>query len=162
MSTNKGNAGENLVMAELLAQGFEAYRADRGHPEYDVACFAESGHATRLRVKTTTENGAAIWTARKNGKIFLDAKATDDFVIICDVQNGIRGADMYVVPTPVVEQDLVGDHAFYVAQPGRYGKTRSDSDMRVMRFHGEPKHDNQAFGYQAKYAQYRDAWYLLK
>jgi hypothetical protein len=30
-----------------------------------------------------------------------------------------------------------------------------------MRFFGEPKPDNQAFGYQDKYAEYREAWHLL-
>jgi hypothetical protein len=77
---------------------------DRGNPAFDVACFAkQTGHATRLRVKTTTDKGEAIWRMKKTGEIFLSQQETDDFVIIRDVQNGIRGADMYVVPTPVVE-----------------------------------------------------------
>ena len=39
MSSTKGNAGEHLVMAELLARGFDAYWADRGNPAFDIACF---------------------------------------------------------------------------------------------------------------------------
>jgi hypothetical protein len=34
MSTSIGNAGEHLVMAELLARGFDAYCADRGKVPY--------------------------------------------------------------------------------------------------------------------------------
>ena len=162
MSVTTGNAGEHLVMAELLARGFDAYWADRGNTAYDVGCFAkETGRATRLRVKTT-KKGEAIWNMKKTGELFLEQKETDDFVVICDIRNGIRGADMYVVPTPVVAQDLTQDHAFYLRFPTKNGKERTNSDMRVIRFYGEPKPENQAFGYQDKYAQYRDAWNLLK
>jgi hypothetical protein len=35
MSTSTGNAGEHLVMAELLARGFDAYWADRANLAYD-------------------------------------------------------------------------------------------------------------------------------
>jgi hypothetical protein len=161
MST--GNAGEHLVMAELLVRGFDAFLADRANPAFDIACVAkETRRATRLRVKTTA-NGEAVWTVKKTG-VFLDflKEAMDDFVIICDIRRGIRGADIYVVPTTVVEQDIILDHAAYIAHPGKRGQARKDSALRVMRFFGEPRSENQAYGYQDKYGQYRDAWDLLR
>jgi hypothetical protein len=166
MSVVMGEAGESLVMAELLARGFDAFKAIRANPAFDISCVAkETRRATRLRVKTTSD-GPAIWSAKRNGTIFLDFKeeATDDFVVICHVQDRvIREASIYVVPTPVVEQDLRQDSAFYLRFPRKDGRPRDpDSTTRVMRFFGEPKPDNQAFGYQLKYAQYRVAWDLLK
>jgi hypothetical protein len=93
---------------------------------------------------------------------FLE-EAEDDFVIICDIRGGIRGADIYVVPTSVVERDIKHDHDAWAAHPGKRGQARNpDSAIRVLRFFGEPKAENQAYGYHDKYARYRDAWHLLK
>ena len=36
-SVHLGNAGEHLVMAHLLAQGFQAFMADRGNPAFDIS-----------------------------------------------------------------------------------------------------------------------------
>jgi hypothetical protein len=43
----------------------------------------------------------------------------DDMVVICDLSNGIRGADFYIVPTPLIQQALTDNHNHYVSQPGR-------------------------------------------
>jgi hypothetical protein len=157
MSVSSGNAGEHLVMAELLAQGFDAYWADRGNPAFDVACFYNaSGRATRLRVKTTS-NSAPCWNAKKHG-IFLEVQAKDDFVVICDIKNGVRGASIFVVPTYIVEEHLVRNHTQYCLKPGRNDK----ANIRVLRFWGEHRTDNPSYGYQEKFAEYREAWTLLK
>jgi hypothetical protein len=162
MSTNKGNAGEHLVMAELLARDFDAYWADRGNPAFDIACFwNKTTRTTRLRVKTTS-NAAPVWTAKKTG-LFLEIQPKDDFVVICSIKGGIRGADIYVVPTPVVADHLSRNHERYCSLPGRHGKARNaDTNIRVLRFFGEDRDDNPSFAYHQKFAEYRDAWDLLK
>ena len=67
---------------------------------------------------------------------------------------------MYIVPTSVVEQELIDDHAFYLTFPGRNGKPRTK--QRNTR-NGVPRsaQDNQA-DTNRKYAPYKDAWHLLK
>lgn len=162
MSVNKGNAGEHLVMAELLSRGFDAYWADRGNPAFDIACFwNETRRATRLRVKTTS-NGDAVWTAKKTG-LFLDVQAEDDFVLVCNIAGGIRGAEIYVVPTVTVQEHLVRAHEHYCSVAGPSGKTRDPSStIRVLRFYGEPKPTNIAYGYQDTFSIYREAWDTLK
>lgn len=161
MSASKGNAGEHLVMAELLARDFDAYWADRGNPAFDIACFwNKTGRATRLRVKTTS-NGAAVWTARKKG-LFIEVQPPNDFVVICNIKGGIRGADIYIVPTPVVEEHLTKNHDLYCSLPGRNGKPRdAETNIRVLRFWGEPRDDNPSYAYHDKFAEYREAWELL-
>lgn len=162
MSTTKGNAGEHLVMAELLDREFDAYWADRGNPAFDIACFwNDTGRSTRLRVKTTS-NGAAVWTARKAG-LFLEMQPKDDFVVICNIKGGIRNAHCYIVPTPTVEQHLVRNHELYCSLPGRNGAKRSaEATIRVLRFGGQDRADNPSYGYQDKFAEFREAWYLLR
>ena len=97
MSSSKGNAGEHLVMAELLMQDFEAYWADRGNPDFDVSCvWKPSQRKTRLRVKTASD-GNAVWTAKKKtGLLFGQIQPEDDMVVICDLTKGIRGAEFYI------------------------------------------------------------------
>ncbi|MGY3496623.1 hypothetical protein [Bradyrhizobium sp. USDA 4502] len=164
MSSSKGNAGEHLVMAALLLQDFEAYWADRGNPNYDVACYWNgTGRSTRLRVKTASD-GNAVWTAKKKtGILFGDMQSKDDMVVVCDLTKGITGAEFYIVPTPIVHEHLTGNHAHYVAQPGRNGRPRNaDTTFRVLRFSGEPREDNRGYGYHQKFAAYRNNWNLLK
>lgn len=162
MSTTKGNAGEHLVMAELLARDFDAYWADRGNPAFDIACFwNKTGRSTRLRVKTTS-NGAAVWTAKKSG-LFKDVQPMDDLVVICNIKGGIRGADIFIAPTQVIEQHLIQNHDLYCSLPGKNGAERSaEASIRVLRFWGEQRADNPSYAYNTKFAEYRDAWDLLK
>jgi hypothetical protein len=164
MSSSRGNAGEHLVMAELLMQDFEAYWADRGNPNYDVACYWNAtGRSTRLRVKTASD-GNAVWTAKKKtGLLFGDVQRNDDMVIICDLSKGIRGAEFYIVPTPVVNQALAENHDHYVAQPGRNGKARkAETTFRILRFSGQQREDNRSYAYHEKFLEYRNNWALLK
>jgi hypothetical protein len=159
MSVGKGNAGEHLAMAELLSRNFDAYWADRGNPAFDIACFwNDSKRATRLRVKTTS-NRSAVWNAKKSGLIFLDLQAKDDYVLICELSGGVRGADIYVVPTSVVDQHLRDNHSEYCSFAGRNGKARNlDANIRVLRFLGPPRDDNPSWGYDEKFRQYHNAW----
>jgi len=164
MSSSKGSAGEHLVMAELLMQDFDAYWADRGNPDFDVACvWNPTQRTTRLRVKTASD-GNAVWTAKKkSGLLFRQIQPKDDMVVICDLTKGIRGAEYYIVPTPVIEQALTENHNHYVSQPGRSGKPRkAETSFRVLRFSGQHREDNPSYAYHEKFAQYRNNWDLLK
>jgi len=161
MSTAKGNAGEHLVMAELLVRDFDAYWADRGNTDFDVACFwNKTDRSTRLRVKTSSDGGA-VWSAKKGG-LFSDIRA-NDYVVICNIKGGIRNASYYIVPTPVVAKHLETNHQLYCSIPGRGGSPRSaEAKIRVLRFFGQDRADNPSWGYQVKFAEYADAWDLLQ
>ena len=163
MSSARGNVGEHLVMAELLFQDFDAYWADRGNPAFDVACWWKpTNRSTRLRVKTTS-NHSAIWTVKKSGAIFLDRQMADDFVVIVDLGAGLRERSIYIVPTHEVEAGLQANHAEYVSKPKKDGTPRKqEQGMRCFRFFGDPIVRGSSFGYDQKFAHYREAWNLLK
>jgi hypothetical protein len=156
MSANKGNAGEHLVMAELLAQGFDAYFAARNNPSFDLACFWQ-GRASRLRVKTKS-NSSPIWSAKKDGTVFRDVQDQGDFVAIVNLNNAVRDATIYIVPTRIVERHLIHNEEFYLSHSGRSDK----SSARVLRLFGEDKPDNISFAYDRKFADYQEAWHLLQ
>ena len=163
MSSSIGNVGEHLVMAELLYRGFDAYWADRGNPAFDISChWNASGRATRLRVKTTS-NHSAVWTVKKSGLIFLDKQAKDDFTVIVDLGRSLRDRDIYIIGTNELEGRLQTDHAFYVSHPKKDGSPRkAEQGMRCIRFHGTEKPTDSAWGYDTKFAAYREAWDCLK
>jgi hypothetical protein len=126
MSVSKGNAGENFVMAELLTRNFDAYWADRSNRAFDIACFWNpTKRATRLRVKTTSDGGA-VWTAKRHG-LFLNLQQNDDYVVICDLRDGIRSSVTYIVPTGIVEDHLIRNHHTILRNPR--GAARRDQRL---------------------------------
>ena len=65
-----GNAGEYLVVGELLKRGVIAAPAPRNNPGFDV--LATNGiNSLNIRVKTKTEaSGSWVWICKKDGTIF--------------------------------------------------------------------------------------------
>ncbi|WP_265562542.1 hypothetical protein [Sphingomicrobium arenosum] len=164
MSSARGNLGEHVIMAELMHRDFHAFMADRNNPAFDaMSLWPETGRRCALRVKTTS-NHSAVWTVkRKTGSIFLDLQGGDDFVLIVDIGSGLRDRDIYVVPTGHLLDVLEADHTFYVSHPKKNGEPRkAEQGMRCIRFHGENKPTDHGWGYQDKFAEYREAWDLLK
>ena len=162
MSSAKGNVGEFLVMAELLHRDFDAYLGNWNNPAFDVACFWNpTDRGTRLRVKTT-HNGEELWSQKKSGALFVDMQSKDDFVCIVNLKDGIRQAEFYIVPTPLINDELVENQRFWESFPKSDGSIRKLGGPCVMRFFGEDRETNRSYGYDAKYAEYRDNWNLLK
>ena len=157
VSSATGNAGEYLVMAELLFREFDAYLAGRENPAFDIACFANpSRRGTRLRVKTTTD-GKAKYSAKSDGSHFRTLGDEDDFVVIVNASPKLPRREFYVIPTKVVEEHLRSDFEFYVSHPGRNAKSK----MRCLTLYGEERETDRGYGYDKKFNEYRDAWGLL-
>lgn len=163
MSSATGNAGEYLVMAELLLRDFDAYMAGRENPAFDIACFANpSRRATRLRVKTTTD-GRAKWSAKSDGSVFRNTGDGDDFVVIANLGVTSGKREFYVVPTNVVDAALKSDFEFYIKCVGPTRKVRkTDSKARFITFDGEDRSHDKGYGYRKKFSEYLGAWDLLK
>ena len=148
-------------MAELLARGFQAFMADRGNPAFDIAVDA-GGVTSMLRVKTTTaDHGAAQWSVKRTGDVFLDLRAERDFVALVDLRGQVRGSVIYLVPTRVVDAEIRRAIGVYLAHPNRDGSQRKDNGQRILRLDGADRPDNPSFGYAAKWAAYCEAWQQL-
>src|SRR3954451_1378389 len=119
-TTKLGNAGEHLVMAELLYRGFHAFRADRSNPAFDISVH-HAGQSSLIRVKTTS-SGSCQWTTKANGTIFLELQPERDFVALVNLASGsLRSAEIYVIPTSRVDWELRACHSFFLSHPRRDG-----------------------------------------
>ena len=111
-STNVGNAGEHLIMAELLARGYHAFMADRGNPSFDLAAILPDQRQVKIRCKTCGTNRTLQYDARKSGEIFLelDPASETDFVALIAPRKGevftSRTAEIWILPTVVMDKHL--------------------------------------------------------
>jgi len=166
-STSTGNAGEFLVLAELLHRGFHAGLAERGNPIYDVLA-RHGGRYSSLRVKTSRSR-TFQWTATGVGPDdpslpHVDPDDTTDFTVLVAFDGkGPRSAETYVIPSVVVDRTLRDVNNHYLSFPNqRTGGRRKRTKQRVIRLDGKDRPTNSSFGFAAKWADYRDAWHLLE
>ncbi len=166
-SANTGNAGEFLVLAELLHRHHHAGLAERGNPVFDVIT-RHGDRYSSLRVKTSSSR-TFQWTASAPGPgdvalPGLNPNDRTDFVVLVAFNGeGPRAAEVYIVPSPVVERALDEIHEHYHRHPHqRTGGKRKRTKQRVVRLDGEDRSDNVSFGFSVKWNQYREAWHLLE
>ena len=159
-STALGNAGEHLVMAHLLAQGFQAFMADRGNTAFDISCVDGRCHSL-IRVKTTSSN-MVKWSAKKDGKIFLDQRDEGDFVALVDLRNSVFNAPIYIVPSHVVATVLIEGDEYYHSFPKKDGTPRKRTKLRGVYLTGAPKPTDINWGYHKIWGHYLNAWDQLR
>ena len=161
-STNTGNAGEYLVLAELLARGHHAGLAERGNPTFDVIT-RHGDRYSSLRVKTSSTKSFQ-WTARGESEPLprYDPGDSTDFVVLVAFKGGgPRDADIYVVPARVVVETINDVNRKYHNHPKRDGTPRKRVKQRVLRLDGKDRPDNPSYDFATKWAGYREAWHLL-
>jgi hypothetical protein len=159
-SINLGNAGEHLVMAELLARGFHAFRADRANPAFDISVYRGGRHSL-LRVKTTSSPNVQ-WVAKKDGTVFLEMRDEGDFVALVDLQKGVRNAVIYIVPTKVKNDELQRCHDSWHQHPKRNGEPRKLTQHRAFCLTGKEGPTDIGRDYAKKLERYRDAWWQFE
>jgi len=160
-STKVGNAGEHLVMAELLYRKFHAFRADRANPAFDISVYKLGQHSL-LRVKTTTAQNVQ-WTAKQDGTdfgtVFLEMTERD-FVALVDLRNGVRGAIIYIIPTKVLNEELKLCYDHWHKYSRRNGMPRKRTQHRAFCLDGKEKETDIGYGYAEWFTEqgFRDAW----
>jgi hypothetical protein len=157
-SVHLGNAGEHLVMAHLLGQGFQAFMADRGNPAFDISVVDGHRHSL-IRVKTTSSE-SVMWSRKPSGVTFLDLRMKGDYCCIVDMRNGVARAEFYLVPTNVVQEAIDEARAYWVAGTGRDGKPHQDSSRQVLSLCERDGHPYR--GFRIKWSCYRDNWESLR
>jgi len=128
-----GNAGEYLVMGELLRRGVIAGLTPRNAPGFDI--IATDGKTTvNLRVKTKNNAKKWRWNASSGdwrANVF-HGMMPKDYCVLVDLAGG--GPPLFrIVPTRRLESQLKRSHKKWVETLGRHGKRHSrDNKMRTI------------------------------
>jgi len=150
------------VSAELMRRGWLAAMTARGSRSFDIlARRFDKPVFVAICVKTGDgSRGAFLWSAKKDGRLFLDLTEQADFTVIVDLPP--TGAPKYyVVPTQVLSDHLTKDFAEWLAAPGAKGQRHSPTNTtRAIWF--DACTDKIAHGYAIKFAAYLEAWHLLE
>lgn len=149
-----GNAGEYLVVGELLRRGVIAAPAPRNNPGFDV--LATNGiNSLNIRVKTKTEaSNSWVWSCNKDGAIFKNLNDRADFTVMVDLKNEQTSPEYYVVPTAKLNQKLKDIFEYWLRSPSkRVGKPHNPNNK--MRRIGAS--ENQ----QKWLSQWKGAWSLI-
>jgi hypothetical protein len=159
LSALRGHAGEMYVSAELMRRGWLAAMTARGSRSFDIlARRSDRPVFCAIRVKTG-RSPSFLWSAKKDGTLFLDMVDVADFTVIVDLPEK-GGPVYYVVPTKVLDCQLRKSHAAWLAQPGARGQQRSTTD-KTRCLWMDDKVDRIGHGYSVKFSEYREAWHLL-
>jgi len=154
-----GRLGELVVEAELLARGWQVgnFNMTTGNSAgWDIFA-ARAGQSLKFRVKAKRPGTTAFrWSAKSDGAVLkgLDENDPTDFVAAVSFHES-GGYDVYVLQSVIVEVTLARNHAAYLAEPGRNGRPRKDSSMRMLHI---DQSNSIGHGYADLWEEYRNAW----
>ena len=124
LGTVVGNAGEYLVVGELLRRGLIAALAPRNAPGVDVLV-TNGRMSVNVRVKTKTDAANSwVWIRSKGekGVIFKNLIGRGDFTVLVDLHDPDHLPEFYVLPTSELDALLREDFDKWLHQPGKRGK----------------------------------------
>ncbi len=136
-----GNAGEYLVVGELLRRDIVAAPAPRNTPGFDVlATTGEKSVNVRVKSKTAAAN-SWVWISGRGSEriIFKGLLSEGDFTVLADLKDTTVSPDYWVYPTKTLDDELQTDFKHWVESPGRGGRQHS-ADSRMYRFGHLPHH----------------------
>ena len=150
-----GNAGEYLVVGELLKRGIIAAPAPRNSPGFDV--LATNGvKSLNIRVKTKTEAADSwVWICKKDEEktIFKNLTDAPDFTVLVDLKDEQSSPEYYIVPTSELNNRLKSIHEYWVKLPSKRSKPH-DPNNRMRRIGFTEHHKNWLL-------EHRGAWHLI-
>jgi len=127
-----GNAGEYLVVGELLKRGVVAAPAPRNTPGFDVLV-TNGIKSLNIRVKTKTEAADSwVWVCKKDGNIFSNLYNEADFTVLVDLGDQQTPPKYYIVPTKELDRRLKEIHEWWLKQTPKRGKSH-DPNSRMRR-----------------------------
>lgn len=154
-----GRMGELVVELELLARGwlvgnFNATTANSAG--WDLFA-TKGGRSVKIRVKAKRPGTSCfIWSRKRNGRVFDLLEGDDaDYVAAVSFEAGAPPA-VYVLPSPMVEDELLASTAAWLAGEKRGGGQRKDTS--VLRVHIDHRVNVPGHGYAERWAGFNGAW----
>jgi hypothetical protein len=151
-----GNAGEYLVVGELLKRGIIAAPAPRNSPGFDVLA-TNGAKSLNIRVKTKTEAADSwVWNCKNDERktIFMNLTDAFDFTVLVDLKDVNSHPEYYIVPTIELDTRLRDIHNYWVKLPPKRGSKPHNPDDRMRRIGFSEHHRNWLF-------EHEGAWHLI-
>ena len=129
-----GNAGEYLLVGELLKRGIVAAPAPRNTTGFDVLA-ATGQNSCNIRVKSKTPAATSwVWMCGKdeNRTIFKGMLDEGDFTVLVDLKGYDDPPEYFILPTRLLNENLKERFRAWVESPGRGGRQRNP-DSRMFR-----------------------------
>jgi len=152
--TITGNAGEYLVVGELLRRDIIAAPAPRNTPGFDV--LATNGmNALNIRVKTKTKaSDSWVWICKKDRAIFMNLSDKSDFTVLVDLKGVETSPEYYIIPTAKLNQKLKDIFEHWLKSPPRRGNKPHDPNNKMRRI-------GASIAQKEWLSQWRGAWPLI-
>lgn len=157
-----GRMGELVVELELLARGWlvgNFNATTMNSAGWDLFA-TKAGRSVRIRVKAKRPGTSCFtWSRKRTGRVFdlIDGDG-DDFVAAVSFEVA-KPPSVYVLPSPVVEDELLTSSAAWLAGEKRGGGERKDTS--VLRVHIDNRVEAPGHGYREKWEPYLGAWGIL-
>jgi hypothetical protein len=150
-----GNAGEYLVVGELLKRGVIAAPAPRNNPGFDV--LATNGvNSLNIRVKAKTEAANSwVWMCRKDERrtIFKNLGKKSDFTVLVDLKDAQTPSEYHIVPTIELDRKLRDIFQYWLKSAPKRGKPHNPNN-RMHRIGGTTRQDDWL-------SHWKGAWSLI-
>ncbi len=138
--TTIGNAGEYLVVGELLKRGVIAAPAPRNNPGFDVLA-TNGSRSLNIRVKTKTQaSNSWVWMCRKKDperNIFRNLGDKPDVTALVDLKDEQTPPEYYIVPTLELDRELKAIFKRWLESPPKRGKPHTNNNL-MRRIGGSP------------------------
>lgn len=149
-----GIAGEYFVAAELSQRGIVATLTLKNTPRVDViATNLLTGKVANIQVKTMSVENNQGWRLSKKDEESSEIK--NFFYVLVNLKGPSELPEYYIFPHKKLAEILRNDYNQWFQSPGRNGRTRNETDMRVL----DPYRREDLMKALGKY---KNNWNLLK
>ncbi len=135
-----GAAGEYYLAAELSRRGWLATVTIKNSPGTDVlAQDTATGRVIALQTKTASAGSAFRLSAKDERTTPND----NEWYALVRLRSAQERPDFFLVPRNVAATLIYVAHRWWLSQPGRGGRQRNDSTMRVIEPHAVEQYREQ-------------------
>ena len=170
-----GAAGEAMAQVHLLMRGWVAANVNasvRNNAGFDLTA-TKDGRTVTIAVKAIGRGQRqAQWGRPRQGKSGKRTLFAGDnyphFVVFIwftskkDAKEKLTEHRCFIVPTDVVDRDVIAADDHYLKHPRRDDGERAKTGTVIIDFLGDEKPSNIIYGFAHKWQKYEDAWDLLE
>ena len=153
--STRGNASQFFVAGELCRRGYSAVVTLGNTPNTDVLCSNIAGtRFVHLQVKTFVPGGRTCSVGLKAEKKY----GPKFFWVLGGIPQPEqeREFEFYVIPSSVMQKNIVADHDLWLRTPGKNGRRHNKTSVRTV--HIPPFKSFSGWNI----SRYRDRWDLIE